>query len=98
LFVKLPPSKLGVAVLLAALALTLASCGRRGPLEPPPDAAALNTPPVTGTPGTEEKPANPGDLSGQNAASSSSTAAPAQAGAKQTQPRAPKPFVLDPLL
>jgi hypothetical protein len=58
----------------------------------------LNTPPVTGTPGTEEKPANPGDLSGQNAASSGSTAAPAQAGAKQTQPRAPKPFVLDPLL
>ena len=95
---KLPPSKLGVAVLLAALALTLASCGRRGPLEPPPDAAALNTPPVIGTPGTEEKPANPGDLPEQNAASSSSTAAPAQAGANLPPPRTPKPFVLDPLL
>ncbi len=95
---KLPPSKLGVAILLAALALTLASCGRRGPLEPPPDAAALNTPPVSGIPGTEEKLANPGDLPGQNGASSSSMAAPAQAGANLPPPRAPKPFVLDPLL
>jgi predicted small lipoprotein YifL len=98
LFVKPFPSKLGVAVLLAALALTLASCGRRGPLEPPPDAAALNTRPLSGTPGDEEKPANPGDLPEQNAASSRSTAAPAQAGANQPPPRTPKPFVLDPLL
>jgi predicted small lipoprotein YifL len=96
--VKPFPSKLGVAVLLTALALTLASCGRRGPLEPPPDAAASNMRPLSGTPGDEEKPANPGDLSGQNGAGSSSMTAPAQAGANLPPPRVPKPFVLDPLL
>jgi predicted small lipoprotein YifL len=96
--VKPSSSKLGVAILLAAVALTLVSCGRRGPLEPPPDAAALNAPPPPGTPGTEEKPVNPGELPAQDEASSTSTAAPAQAGAKQTPPRAPRPFVLDPLL
>jgi predicted small lipoprotein YifL len=86
-----------VAVLLTAVALTLVSCGRRGALEPPPGAAASN-PAVTGTPGDSETPANAGDLPGQNTASSSGAAAPAQAGVKQAPPRAPKPFLLDPLL
>jgi len=51
--VKAPFSKPGAAALLAVLALTLASCGRKGPLEPPPDAAT----PAAGTPGTAEAPA-----------------------------------------
>jgi len=97
LFVKPLASKLGAAFFIAALALTLTSCGRRGGLEPPPGAAASN-PAVTGTPGEAETPTNPGDLTGQNTANSSSAGAPAQAGAKQTPPRAPRPFLLDPLL
>ena len=80
-------------VFAAAIALSLASCGRRGPLEPPPGAPASNAP-LTGTPGDYEAPANPGELSGQNTAAG----APGQAGAKQTPPHAPKSFLLDPLL
>jgi len=81
-------------VFVAAMALLLASCGRRGPLEPPPGAAVSNAP-VTGTPGDYEAPANPGELAGQNTATSSGAEAPA--AAKQP-PRAPKTFFLDPLL
>jgi len=82
-------------VLVAAIALSLASCGRRGPLEPPPGAAISNAP-LTGTPGDYEAPANPGELAGQNTATSSGAAAPA--AAKQPPPHPPKPFLLDPLL
>ena len=83
--------KLGALLLVAAIALSLASCGRRGPLEPPPGAPASNAP-LTGTPGDYEAPANPGELAGQNTAASSAAAA------KQPPRRAPKPFLLDPLL
>jgi len=89
LFVKPPSSKLSAAVLLAALALTLASCGRRGALESPPNAAVSNAP-LTSTPG-EEKPATPGGAANSSGAS-------AQAGAQQASPHVPKPFPLDPLL
>jgi predicted small lipoprotein YifL len=82
-------------VFIAAITLSLASCGRRGPLEPPPGAAVSNTP-LTGTPGDYEAPANPGELAGQNAATPSGAAAPA--AAKQRPPYQPKPFLLDPLL
>jgi predicted small lipoprotein YifL len=82
-------------VLVAAITLSLASCGRRGPLEPPPGAAVSNAP-LTGTPGDYEAPANPGELAGQNTAAPSTAEAPA--AAKQPPPRAPKPFLLDPLL
>jgi predicted small lipoprotein YifL len=82
-------------VFVAAIALSLASCGRRGPLEPPPGAAVSNAP-LTGTPGDYEAPANPGELAGQNTAASSGAKAPA--AAKQPPPHVPKPFVLDPLL
>ena len=82
-------------VFVAAIALSLASCGRRGPLEPPPGAAVSNAP-LTGTPGDYEAPANPGELAGQNAAASSGAKAPA--AAKQPPPHPPKPFLLDPLL
>jgi predicted small lipoprotein YifL len=82
-------------IVFAAIALLLVSCGRRGPLEPPPGAAVSNAP-LTGTPGDYEAPANPGELAGQNTATSRGAEAPA--AAKQPAPRAPKPFVLDPLL
>jgi predicted small lipoprotein YifL len=82
-------------VFVAAIALSLASCGRRGPLEPPPGAAVSNAP-LTGTPGDYEAPANPGELAGQNTATPSGAAAPA--AAKQPPPHQPKPFLLDPLL
>jgi predicted small lipoprotein YifL len=82
-------------VLIAAITLSLASCGLRGPLEPPPGAAVSNAP-VTGTPGDYEAPANPGELAGQNTATSSGAEAPA--AAKKPQPHPPKPFLFDPLL
>jgi predicted small lipoprotein YifL len=78
-------------VFITAITLSLASCGRRGPLEPPPGAAVSNAP-LTGTPGDYDVPANPGELAGQNAA------APSGAAAKQPPPHQPKPFLLDPLL
>jgi predicted small lipoprotein YifL len=82
-------------VFIAAITLSLASCGRRGPLEPPPGAAVSNAP-LTGTPGDYDVPANPGELAGQNAATPSGAAAPT--AAKQPPPHQPKPFLLDPLL
>ncbi|HEX3495824.1 MAG TPA: lipoprotein [Methylocella sp.] len=82
-------------VFAAAIALSLASCGRRGPLEPPPGAPASNAP-LTGTPGGYEERANPGELAGQNTAAPSAAEAPASA--KQLPRRPPKPFLLDPLL
>jgi predicted small lipoprotein YifL len=82
-------------VFVVAIALSLASCGRRGPLEPPPSALASHAP-LTGTPGDYEVPANPGELAGKNTAASGGAEAPA--AAKQPPRRAPKPFLLDPLL
>ncbi|MGQ0445769.1 MAG: LPS translocon maturation chaperone LptM [Beijerinckiaceae bacterium] len=85
----------GAVAFATALALSLASCGRRGPLEPPPGAPASNAP-LTGTPGDYEEPANKGELARQNTAASSGVEAPA--GGKQTPPPSRIPFVLDPLL
>lgn len=82
-------------VFVAAIALLLASCGRRGPLEPPPDAAASNAP-LTGARGDYATPGNAGELAGQNTATSSGAEAPP--AAKQLPPRPRKPFFLDPLL
>ncbi|MGI8568897.1 MAG: LPS translocon maturation chaperone LptM [Methylocella sp.] len=89
--------KRGAIVFAAAIALSLASCGRRGPLEPPPGAPASNAP-LTGTPGDYGAPANPGELAGQNTATSSGAEAAGQAEAKRTPPPVGKPFLLDPLL
>ena len=95
MFVRRTFPNLPAIVFVAAIALSLTSCGRRGPLEPPPGAAVSNAP-LTGTPGDYEAPANPGELAGQNTATSSGAGAPAVA--KQPPPHAPKPFLLDPLL
>ena len=81
---KLPPSKLAAAFVLAAVALSLGSCGRRGALEPPPGAPA-STVPLTGTP-DEETSQYPGEPAGQNTANSGTQATPAQAGAKPAVP------------
>ncbi|MGH6856387.1 MAG: LPS translocon maturation chaperone LptM [Methylocella sp.] len=89
--------KRGAIVFAAVIALALASCGRRGPLEPPPGAPASNAP-LTGTPGDYEAPANPGEQARQNTATSGGAKTPGQAGAKQTPPSVRKPFLLDPLL
>ena len=76
-------------VVLAAAVLTLAGCGRKGPLDLPPHAASTPSPAVT-----------QGDADAQQTASKPSVydtsygvdAAPA--AAKGTK----KPFILDPLL
>jgi predicted small lipoprotein YifL len=95
LFVRHTFPNLRAVVFVAAIALLLASCGRRGPLEPPPGAPVSNAP-LTGTPGDYEAPANPGELAGQNTAAGAE--APPAGAAKKAPPHAPKPFVLDPLL
>ena len=82
-------------VLVAAIAFSLASCGRRGPLELPPGARPSNAP-LSGTPGDYEAPTNPGELAGQNTATGAETRPPGTA--KKAPPRAPRPFLLDPLL
>jgi predicted small lipoprotein YifL len=92
--VKRALPKLPAIVFAVATALSLTSCGRRGPLELPPGAPSSHAP-LTGTPGDYEAPANPGELAGQNTATSS---AEPPAAAKQPPRRAPKPFLLDPLL
>ena len=97
LFVRRTFLKRGAIAFAAAISLSLASCGRRGPLEPPPGAPASNAP-LTGMPGDYEAPANPGELAGQNTATSNGAEAPGQAGGQQTPPRVRKPFILDPLL
>ncbi|MGH6821539.1 MAG: LPS translocon maturation chaperone LptM [Methylocella sp.] len=73
-------------VFVAAVAFSLASCGRRGPLELPPGAPPSNAP-LSGTPGDYDAPTNPGELE-----------APPPGTAKKAPPRTPKPFPLDPLL
>ncbi len=83
------------AIVFAVAALLLTSCGRRGPLELPPAAPASQAP-LSGTPGDYEVPANAGELAGQKTATSSGAEPPA--AAKQPPLRAPKPFLLDPLL
>ena len=88
---------LSAVVFVAAIALSLSSCGRRGPVEPPPG-AAVSSAPVSSTAGDYKAAANPGELTGQNTAASSGAGARGQAGAKQTPPSARKPFLLDPLL
>lgn len=90
-------SKLGAAFFIAALALLAASCGRRGALEPPPGTPAWNVP-LSGTPGEYETPANQGGQPEQDTANSSGAEEPAQPAPKPSQQRAPKPFLLDPLL
>jgi predicted small lipoprotein YifL len=93
--VKRTLPNLAAIVFAAAIALSLTSCGRRGPLEPPPGASISNAP-LTGTPGEYEAPATPGELAGQNTAAASNAKAPT--AAKQPPRRAPRPFLLDPLL
>jgi predicted small lipoprotein YifL len=95
LIVTPKPPKLGAIVFIAAVALSLVSCGRRGPLEAPPGASVFSAP-LTGAPGAYEMPAHPGELSGQTAPAA---AAAGPGSAKPTPARAPaRPFVLDPLL
>jgi predicted small lipoprotein YifL len=95
LFVKRTLPNFPPIAFVAAVALSLTSCGRRGPLELPPGVPTTNAL-QTGTPGDYEVPANSGELAGQNTAASSNAEAPA--AAKQPPRRAPRPFLLDPLL
>lgn len=79
-----------VLVVTLGVALLLGACGRRGPLEPPPGAAAA--PEVTPSPTSVENQSTPG--------SSPITIAPVGKGKTKGQPiTAPKQkFFLDPLL
>lgn len=97
------------AVILAAIALPLAGCGRRGPLEPPPGAAVSGAP-LTGVPDEDRRARmfpdalpqtaggalDAGPVSPQNEAPAVSTP-PARAPSPAAAPQR-KPFILDPLL
>lgn len=87
-------TKFGAVAVIAAAALMLASCGRRGPLEPPPSAAAPA--PVSGSP--DEQPAAAGEYEGQREGNVSGGPAQAKTGVNQIPPHVPKSFPLDPLL
>ncbi|MBO0732843.1 MAG: lipoprotein [Methylocapsa sp.] len=91
--VRLP--KPFVLLLAAATAALLASCGRRGPLEPPPGAAAACAP-VTGTPPASQGSASPARPLGQTAETYAYEPAPAAPPCAPAAAR--RPFFLDPLL
>ncbi|QBR72578.1 hypothetical protein CU048_01865 [Beijerinckiaceae bacterium] len=84
---------MGAALFFAALGLSLASCGRRGPLEPPPG-VPVSSSPLNGTIGDNETP--------RELPSQKRSASPDDASETVVVPvpahRAPKPFLLDPLL
>jgi predicted small lipoprotein YifL len=62
------------AALLAGAALTLAACGRFGPLEPPPGPAVGATPTASAAPGSPPPPAlGPGGPGASGAAGPNST-------------------------
>jgi predicted small lipoprotein YifL len=86
----LPSNRLGVGWTLAvavALALALAGCGRKGPLDPPPDSAVPVVPPGA-APSNYLDPTTP-----------TGAAQPAPVPASQlTAPPPAKTFLLDPLI
>jgi predicted small lipoprotein YifL len=93
-----------MALVLAALALPLTGCGRRGPLEPPPGSPA-SLAPLTGVPDQYAAPRSVADLPGENAAGVVVAPVPDQTppqpkanNAPAHAPRQPRPFLLDPLL
>jgi predicted small lipoprotein YifL len=87
--------RLRVACALAvafAAALSLAACGRKGPLDPPPSAALPSAPPATPAAGPAQfvDPMTP-----------TGSAPPARAQAAQAAPASQPPlknFILDPLI
>lgn len=89
------PSRTALALLAAgALALAVGACGRRGPLEPPPDPKAAAAP-AQGT-GTT------GQTVARESEEDSDSMSPTPIGQAKKRPRGiavPKtPFLLDPLL
>jgi predicted small lipoprotein YifL len=94
-----------LALVLAAAALPLNGCGRRGPLEPPPGSPA-SLAPLTGVPDQYAAPRSVADLPGENSAGVVVTPAPDQTPPQPKgdnpvpaqAPRQPRPFLLDPLL
>jgi predicted small lipoprotein YifL len=102
-------SNLYAAAVVAALALSLSGCGRRGALEPPPGAPPSNAP-LTGRPDEYRAPTNFVDFPRANTVGAVGTTGAAGAAPlpldpeepdKPSAPAAkppPKPFLLDPLL
>ena len=79
-------AKIGAALFAAVLGLSLASCGRRGPLEPPPG-VPVSSSPLNGTVGDSETPTR--ELLNQQS-TGSATEAPEPAGAPKPTRRAAK--------
>ncbi len=87
---ELRPTTSGWAIILLSLvALTLAGCGRKGPLDPP--TSSTNTPLASAPAST--------DTEAENAAKPSVFNSTYGADARPAAPRGErKPFILDPLL
>jgi len=84
----LPSDRLGVRWTLAValvLPLALAGCGRKGPLDPPPDSAVPVVPPGAAAPSKYVDPTTP-------------TGAAQPAPVQATAPPAQKTFILDPFI
>jgi predicted small lipoprotein YifL len=80
------PSRWAV-ILLAAAALTLAGCGRKGPLDPPPNASGYSAAPAVDA--DEERAASKGNVFDPSYGSD---------GPPKATKGSKKSFILDPLL
>jgi predicted small lipoprotein YifL len=89
-------SRLGAIAFFVSVAFLLPSCGRRGPVELPPD-ASVSAAPLTGAPGDYQPPADPSELSGQSAVNPTTETSSGPAKHSPIRPP-PRPFFLDPLL
>lgn len=93
LIVKSHPPRIGALIFVLTVGLSVVSCGRRGPLEPPPG-ALVSSAPLNGRQGDYEAAGTPGEFSGQTA----HAAAPPSSGKPAAPPAPARPFFLDPLL
>ncbi|MCI0599058.1 MAG: lipoprotein [Beijerinckiaceae bacterium] len=87
--------KFAVTLVVATVALSLATCGRRGPLDAPPGGSIASAP-LTGTPGDYQT-SGTGELTSQTPVNSTGTPPPESPAPGPKMPP-PRPFFLDPLL
>ncbi|SDT07097.1 LPS translocon maturation chaperone LptM [Bradyrhizobium canariense] len=91
-----PLSPRWAIVLLAAAVLTLAGCGRKGPLDLPPTGSQ---PPAAGSTGSQSSAAAPTDTAAEQASTPSVFNPSYGTDAPPVAPKgAKKSFILDPLL
>jgi predicted small lipoprotein YifL len=88
------PSDLRLLVIVALIGLGLAACGRRGPLEPPPDPTAAKPAPTA----TAQGPVDLSDDGSSEPPGQGRDGTPRSSGSKRGYTIPKTPFILDPLL